>query len=156
MTMPHQKPHRSKQDYSTPPEVLAAVKNRLGIREFALDVAATEENKVCPAFCKDGLLEPWSTRGWNWCNPPFGDIEPWVMKAREEIFRGAQTAVLVPASVGSNWWAIWVDGRAHVWFMNGRIRFVGATGPYPKDTAILLFTSVARGGYEIWDWKGDV
>jgi phage N-6-adenine-methyltransferase len=151
--MPQQKPGRSKQDYRTPPEFLAALKYRLDIEDFTCDVAATAENSVGLSYCEDGLEEPWARSGWNFCNPPYGHITPWVSIAWEETYRHVRTAMLVPASVGANWWANHVDGKAHVLFLNGRLTFQGCTAPYPKDLAVLLYTPYVKGGYEVWNWR---
>lgn len=158
---PQQKPGKSKQDYCTPPQFLAALKRRLGIDDFTIDLAATAKNAVAPIFYDeemDSLTQPWRLgAGWAFCNPPFGHLERWVAKAFIEADNnGAQTAMLVPASTGSNWWHDWVDGCAYITFLNGRIKFVGADGPYPKDCAILLFAPFLHGGSCIWSWKEDV
>lgn len=162
MTMPKQKPGKSKQDYCTPTEFLDAVKNRLMIPEFSWDLAADAENTVSPFGHFDeatnalqqswvgGLGLPYT---WLWLNPPYSDISPWVQKCAEESAKGAHIAVLVPASVGSNWWRDYVHGQAHVIFLNDRIQFVGAEWVYPKDLALLLFTPFCKGGYEVWKWK---
>ena len=156
MPMPAQRPGTSRQDYETPDEVLRAVKRRLSIGDFKVDLAATEQNAICGLWFDDSFKESWHTfGGWCWCNPPFGTITPWVQKAWEESLLGAKVAVLIPASVGSNWWRDWVHEKAHVLFMNGRVKFVGATDMYPKDTALLLYQKSTRGGYEIWDWRAE-
>lgn len=158
--MPKQKPGRSKQDYQTSPEFLQALRRKLGILEFDCDLAADDENHVCPRFYTeedDAFSQTWKLgTGWNFLNPPYGDIEPWVLRAGLMASReDAQTAVLIPASVGSNWWVRAVHGIAHVLFLNGRIQFVGTTGPYPKDCAICLFSPamIGNGGYGVWTWK---
>lgn len=156
--MPAQKPGRSKQTYSTPPELLAAVKKRLCISKFVIDLAADAENAVADVFYTEednALVQPWAFwgNGWCWLNPPFGHLEPWVRKAAEESQNGANIAMLVPASVGANWWKCWVESYAYQSFLNGRITFVGETTPYPKDCAILLFTPWGFLGHEIWRWK---
>lgn len=61
--------------------------------------------------------------------------------------------MLVPASVGANWWFTGVHHEADVHFLNGRIKFVGAKDPYPKDCALLLYHPAATGGYSCWNWK---
>jgi phage N-6-adenine-methyltransferase len=164
-TMPVQKPGRSKQDYGTPPEFLAAVKNRLRIGDFDIDLAATKENAVCPYYYsleegKDSLLQSWQTpepeSGWAWLNPPYADIQPWVHRAHKEAETGAHVAVLIPASVGANWWAECVDPYAYTVFLNGRLTFVGETTPYPKDCALLLYTPWGFKGSEVWNWRRDV
>ncbi len=164
-TMPEQKPGRSKQDYGTPPEFWTVVLDRLGIGSFDIDLAANDENTLSSRFYTaedNALIRPWKIDdGWNWLNPPFGRIAPWVEKAYGELrlFR-AQTAVLVPAAVGSNWWRDWVHEKAHVLFLNGRITFVGASDPYPKDCALLLYSveeaaDIASGdrAYSVWSWQ---
>lgn len=157
-TMPAQKPGKSKQDYATPPEFIAAVKHRLRIEAFVVDLAASAENtKSANYFTKedDALSGDWEGAadhyggGWMWLNPPFADIAPWAKKCKESL--PTRIALLVPAAVGSNWWRDYVDGKAHVLLLNGRISFDGV-GPYPKDCALCLYTAFAQ-GYEVWDWR---
>ena len=154
---PTQKPGRSKQDYATPPEFIAAVVERIG-HHFALDIAASAENTIAEKFyseADDALDESksWVYGEWAWLNPPFGKIAPWVRKASDEADHGVQIAMLVPASVGSNWWSEWVHNRAHVLLLSPRLTFVGHRNPYPKDLALLLYTPYIRGGYDTWRWK---
>lgn len=157
--------YKSTQTYQTPPEFLAALKVRLGIDDFTIDLAASAENKVAPLYydeATDALKPemPWKVgdlKGWAFCNPPFGSLGPWVEKACEESRgHGAKVAMLVPASVGANWWSMFVHNIAEVLLLNGRITFVGASDPYPKDTAILLYDKYWRGGYDVWNWREDV
>lgn len=161
--MPRQKPGKSKQDYGTPKEFLDAVRNRLCIQEFKVDLAATQENRVCPFWhgldngidsLADGVR--WNYNGWAWLNPPFSNITPWAAKAAKEAQRGAHIAMLIPASVGANWWRDWVEAYAYQSFLNGRITFVGETTPYPKDCALLLYTPWQFMGHEIWNWRASV
>jgi phage N-6-adenine-methyltransferase len=162
--MPVQKPGRSKQDYGTPREFISAVKNRLRIEEFSVDLAASAENTVVPGSYFDerfDSLRPevtWNIRPgkWAWLNPPFNRIQPWVAKAAKEASNGAHIAVLVPASVGANWWQDWVETYAYQSFLNGRLTFVGETAPYPKDCALLLYTPWQFVGHEIWTWRASV
>ena len=160
MPMPAQKPGRSKQDYQTPPEFLQAVKQRLHIRDFALDVAASDSNHVAPLYYTEesnGLEMSWTLAGgWIWCNPPYAHIAPWVNKAAHEAANGAQIAMLVPASVGANWWASYVEGYAYQCYLNGRLTFVGETAPYPKDCALLLYHPWGFTGHEIWYWRNNI
>lgn len=157
MNMPAQKPGKSRQDYATPPEFLLAVKERLHIKEFWYDLAAAAENTTALQFyseAEDSLKQEWfAMPGWSWLNPPFGKLEPWVQKAWAAKLLGFQIAVLVPASVGSNWWANWVHEEAHVLFLRPRLQFVGAKDPYPKDLALLLYHPAIHGGYDTWSWK---
>jgi phage N-6-adenine-methyltransferase len=159
MSEPRQKPGRSKQDYGTPPTLLAAVKARLGISRFDCDLAASRENTVAPICITANtdalLLKSWAFGlGWNWINPPFARIAPWVEKAHwQGVQRGVKTAVLIPAGVGSKWWREWVHNRAQVLFLSPRVTFVGCTDPYPKDCALLLYGNGYEGEYECWNWR---
>jgi phage N-6-adenine-methyltransferase len=155
--MPAQKPGSSKQDYCTPPELLRALEKRLNIDFFACDLAASNENHIAEQWYSEeenSLVQSWSDwYGWCFCNPPYADIEPWVRKAYWESKLGAQVAMLLPASVGSNWYRDWVHNKCHVLFMNGRVQFVGAKDLYPKDTMILLYTPYITSGTDVWSWN---
>lgn len=155
-SMPEQKPGRSEQVVETPPDFMKAIKSRLGIHEFAIDLAANKDNAKAHQFYSeddDALIQGWIFNEWCWCNPPYSDIEPWVTKAAIESQKGAKVAMLLPASVGSNWWAKYVSGYAYETFLNGRIRFVGHKSPYPKDLVMLLYAPFLRGGSCVWRWK---
>ncbi len=156
--MPKQKPGRSKQDHRTPPEFLQAVRNFLHISDFYRDLAASPENAVTSRYYTEkdnALAQPWDAPDseWNWLNPPFAKITPWVKRA---YLCQAQIAVLVPAGVGSNWWRDWVDGKARVLLLNGRITFVGQPTCYPKDCCLLLYSRLTVPGYEVWPWRDNV
>lgn len=153
---------KSKQDYQTPEAFIQAVLGRLGIADFAYDLAASPENFQSTAGYyneeQNSLAQNWAESfkydTWLWLNPPFSDIRPWVEKCWKESEAGAKIAVLVPASVGSNWWQEFVHHKAHVLMLNDRIQFVGAKWVYPKDCGLLLYTPFIRqGGYESWAWK---
>lgn len=153
--MPRQKPGRSVQDYQTPTAFLDAVKHKLGIVEFSIDLAADEINTAADRWYDaelNALLQTWGGfGGWAWCNPPFATLDPWVQKAWTSS-RDAQVAMLVPAGVGSNWWARYVDQKARVLLLNGRITFVGQPTCYPKDCCLLLYGPTTLPGYEVWTW----
>lgn len=156
---PAQKPGRSKQDYQTPPEFLAAVKRRFGIREFAIDLAADADNAAAPIWYNeeaDALTQPWGPveggHRWSWCNPPFAKLAPWVEKAWTESRAGAHVLMLVPAGVGANWWRDFVHGKAFVLLLNGRLTFVGEPTCYPKDCCLLIYGPDVAPGYDVWSW----
>lgn len=151
--MPEQKPGRSKQDYETPAEFIEAVKSRLNISRFEVDLAASGNNAKAAVYIDEetNSLEQcwidWTGPGWAWLNPPFGHIEPWARKCAKS---GIKIAFLVPAGVGANWFRDWVDGKALVLFLNGRLSFDGIA-PYPKDCILCLYG--VEPGYEVWDWR---
>jgi phage N-6-adenine-methyltransferase len=164
MSIPAQKPGRSKQDYGTPKELLNAVRKRLRIENFFLDIAASADNAVCDNYLteENDALSPvydWLSadhpyyQEWAWLNPPYSNIEPWVMKASQQARKGANIVMLVPASVGANWWAEWVAPYAYQTHLNGRLKFVGCEDFYPKDCSLLLYTPWGFTGHEIWTWQ---
>lgn len=162
MSPPIQKPGRSKQDYATPADFIAAAKRRLGIREFAHDFAADASNAKAATFFdaqRDALSVPhWSDScgdGWGWLNPPFSIIGPWAEKCRETKHDGGSLAFLVPAGVGANWFRDYVDGQARVLLLNGRLAFMPdkPTWLYPKDCILCLYSPRVAPGYEVWSWR---
>jgi DNA (cytosine-5)-methyltransferase 1 len=158
MPVPKQKPGRSKQDYQTPEAFLIALTRKLDIGNFKTDLAASHDNAVAGFYFteeEDSLKQDWTSLppGWAFLNPPFSDIEPWVKKAWES--RPAKIAILIPASVGSNWWRDWVHLKCQVLFLNGRLAFIPDQphALYPKDCALLLYSQNHEVGYRIWTWK---
>jgi phage N-6-adenine-methyltransferase len=153
--MPVQKPGRSKQDYATPRVFLDAVEKRFGRLEF--DLAATAANRVATRYFgpgardgEDALKRDWPKLGRLWLNPPFGHIEPWADRCARWKSKGGRIFFLVPASVGSNWYARHVYDKARVIFLNGRLSFDGKD-PYPKDLILACYGE--RPGYEVWRWN---
>lgn len=158
MAMPKQKPGNSRQNYGTPENFLNAVKKFLRIKRFQLDIAADAQNTVAKRYFTEednAFAQPtWKVKGWSWLNPPFSQIAPWVERcAYEKTAYGASIAVLVPASVGANWWKEHVHGKAFALFLNGRITFVGEADPYIKDCTLLLYSPLIQPGYDVWSWN---
>lgn len=159
--MPAQKPGLSEQVVRTPWQFIEAVEKRLAIDSFDIDLAGDAENSVVNE--PDNVITEemnslapevsWKAEGWSWLNPPYSNIEPWVKKATFQSLSGAKIAMLVPASVGANWWRQWVNQFAYVTYLNGRITFVGHTAPYPKDLALLLYAPFLEGGSCNWRWR---
>lgn len=159
--MAEPKHHRgeSKQDYCTPDEFLDAVRTYLNILEFDCDLAASDDNCVClPYFTEkmNSIGQNWKIGdGYNWCNPPFENIQEWVKKAGMEWqFHQARTIMLLPAGVGSNWFRDYCHNITWVLFLNGRITFKGAPTCYPKDCMLVVW-GAGRVGYDIWSWRQD-
>lgn len=97
MAQPQQRRGRSKQDYRTPVEFLIATKAFLGIEDFDWDLAADDENAVTDHYYsveEDALTRPWRLGdGWNWLNPPFAFLRPWVERAYLQMLTArAQTS----------------------------------------------------------------
>ena len=114
------------------------------IFNFSLDACALPENAKCESYYTpkdDGLSKPW--RGGVWCNPPYGrEILSWVKKAYEESQKEYNSFVLMllPARTDTKWWWDWVQGKATLFFIKGRVKFgdhnVGA--PFPSVLALYM------------------
>jgi phage N-6-adenine-methyltransferase len=150
--MPEQKPGRSKQDYSTPRELIDAVCARFGSLQF--DLAATRRNSIVPdrffSPRDNSLAQDWRKLKQErlWLNPPFGDIEPWAKKCAETV--GKKIFFLVPASVGSNWYKNYVHDVSSVYFLSPRLSFDGKNS-YPKDVLLACYGGRV-GHHECWRW----
>lgn len=148
-TMPKQKPGKSKQNYRTPKEFLNAALRYVQATSWTFDFASDRSNHVASAYWTektDSLSKQskeWAAHigvGWGWLNPPYADIEPWVIKCALLNNRHRKIAFLVPASVGSNWYRDYIDQEpgVEVLFCSPRISFDGKA-PYPKDCMLVLF-----------------
>ena len=114
------------------------------IFNFSLDACALPENAKCESYYTpkdDGLSKPWM--GGVWCNPPYGrEISSWVKKAYEEPQKEYNNFVLMllPARTDTKWWWDWVQGKATLFFVKGRVKFgdhnVGA--PFPSVLALYM------------------
>jgi phage N-6-adenine-methyltransferase len=151
--MPKQAPGKSKQDYETPSELLRAVERRFG--RLHVDLAARPDNAKAPRFVtpeRDSLKVDWSAEFWGsrcWLNPEFADIAPWAAKCSTS--RGLHIFLLTPASIGANWFAEHVHGKAVVLGLSPRLTFVGASDPYPKDCMLSIF-GFGVAGFDVWRW----
>jgi phage N-6-adenine-methyltransferase len=152
---PPQKPGKSKQDYETPDEFIRAVEARFG--PLNIDLAAREDNtKVKGAFIPpevNSLEVDWRQfKGNGWLNPEFSNISPWVERASRYAGPSLKVFVLVPAAVGSNWYAEHVHGKALVLALAPRMVFVGEKQGYIKDL-ILCCYGFGVTGFDLWVWK---
>jgi phage N-6-adenine-methyltransferase len=154
MNAPIQKPGKSRQDFPTPKDLLDAIARRFGTIDF--DLAARADNTVAPSFYspeQDSLIQPWSLPGIRvaFLNPEFANIEPWAAKCASCCLLSRWTLLLVPASIGSNWFTNHVNGKALVLGLNPRISFDGKA-PYPKDCLLACF-GFGASGFDVWRWK---
>jgi phage N-6-adenine-methyltransferase len=146
----------SRQDWGTPPEFIEAVEKRFG--RIGLDLAATQDNRVCPVFCgpggfpEDSLKLNWNECSGNlWLNPPFDSIAKFSGKMCNECRdRRGFSLLLVPASVDANWFRR-CEENGFVLILEDRLKFVGSADPYPKGLALIVFGFglVGRGR---WHW----
>jgi hypothetical protein len=111
----------------------------------------------------------------SWLNPPFKKIKPWVKKCSEgtsiydaegnELNKGTRILSLLPAAVGSEWFAKYVEGKAAVYFLRPRIAFVDPrtgepfinpkTGkPVGINRDCMLVDWAGPNMMTSWRWKG--
>ena len=164
--MPEQKPGRSEQVVVTPWALIDAVERRFGAIVF--DLAASKGNARVRAgeHCyfgqeQNSLGQHWANlRGNLWLNPPYGKtdeaphgIADWASKCAESAKFGdpRKIPLLIPAGVGSNWFANHIYKKALVLFLQGRVTFEGHTQCYPKDLMICCYGE--KPGIEVWDWR---
>lgn len=148
-----------KDERYTLPDTMAQCMRLARVDGWDLDVAACEAAHHAPRWyskAEDGLSRRWFGRVW--CNPPFSDVKPWLLKARQELwsyFPPEVVAMLLPANRAEQpWWqelvepyrdqeplAGWPRLRTH--FLPKRIRFgspeqpSGITGS-PEFGCVLL------------------
>ena len=160
-SMPKQRPGDSKQDYQTPPEFLEAVARRFG--RITWDLAALPETAAARGFFSphhlNATLVDWTEhlgpRDVAWLNPPFGKIGSiWLPLVSKWLPRipGLKVLALLPASVGSEWFAEHCNGRAMNLGLSPRMTFVGEKDPYPKDLMLSCFGYGVH-GFDCWRWQ---
>jgi phage N-6-adenine-methyltransferase len=125
-------------EWPTPRPFFAKLHRRYG---FTLDPCATPENATCPLYFtkeQNGLLQNWGTHR-VFCNPPYGRaIGQWARKCFEASQLGALVVLFVPSRTDTKWFHDWVQGKAEVKFIRGRMRFgnAEASAPFPSMLAV--------------------
>lgn len=108
---------------------------------FTLDAAASDENAKCARYFtkeQDGLAQDWT--GVVWCNPPYGrEVGRWVAKAAGSAEKGAVVVMLLPARTDTRWFHDYINGRAEVRFVKGRLKFGGAKNSAPFPSMVVVF-----------------
>jgi hypothetical protein len=156
--------HRSKQEVETPPDLMRAIAKRFAAPDWDLACSVdlgsgTTNMKADKGFdlACNSLKQDWTTcDGTLFLNPPFAKIGPWARKCRESAaatHRFDRILMLVPASVGSNWFADDVHGHAFVHALVGRVRFVTHKAGFPKDLILAEYGRFT--GFDCWRWKVD-
>lgn len=104
---------------------------------FTVDAAASKENAKLPRYwtVQDSAFDQewWGER--IYINPPFSNIEPWVMKAHEVSLMTPLVVMVVPANrTEQPWWQTWIEpyrdngGRLRTEFVAKRVKFVHPEG----------------------------
>lgn len=129
-------------DWATPPDLFAKYDEEF---YFTLDAAARHDNAKCARYLgplDDALT--YDKLDWReevvWLNPPYdASLARWVERASYWASKGATVCCLIPAHTDTRWWHKYVEGRAEVRFIKGRIRFVGAPYNAPFPSCLIVF-----------------
>lgn len=109
---------------------------------FDLDPCASHDNHKCDLYYTaedDGLSKNWG--GYRvFCNPPYSNIKAWIRKCFQEGHKPNTVVVaLVPSRTDTQWWQNYVQHRAEVRFVCGRLRFGGSKSNAPFPSAIVIY-----------------
>jgi phage N-6-adenine-methyltransferase len=126
-------------DWETPQWLFDALNT---VWRFDLDVCATPENAKCSKYYTpqdNGLIQPWEGRCW--MNPPYGrEIRKWAEKAFREFEAGSAITVgLLPVRTDAIWWHAFVQGKARVDYLRGRLQYEGAQHNAPFPSALVYW-----------------
>lgn len=157
-------------DIWTPQVFIDAVEHNWG--PLTVDLAATTASAKAEVYIPpsvDSLTQDWDYdyyrkyRGFMWLNPPYSNIAPWAAKCAATYRHNEQVEIflLVPASIGANWF--W----DHVWdyatvYSVGRMVFDNCfdklgqpvTTPYPKDLILAHYTNTTPSRVlQRWPWR---
>jgi phage N-6-adenine-methyltransferase len=134
-----------REDWGTPLDLYDSLNEYF---DFAVDLAATEENALAPEYVVDFFKEDWKSmrdyeNKWCWCNPPYGTkgVGEWVKHVVEV---GCNCVMLIPASVGADWWQNVWNGAARICFVRGRLAFQGAPHGAMFDSALVVFRQLGE------------
>ena len=124
-------------EWSTPQDFFNELANEF---HFTLDPCATKENAKCKRFFtekEDGLVQSWQGER-VFCNPPYGRvIGKWVEKCATG---GAEiTVALLPSRTDTSWWHDFIQDKAEVRFIRGRLKFGGSKNSAPFPSVVVIF-----------------
>jgi site-specific DNA-methyltransferase (adenine-specific) len=128
------------EEWPTPRALFAKLNRHF---RFTLDPCATPDNATCPLYFtkeQDGLKQDWGTHR-VFCNPPYGTmIGAWARKCFQASRDGALVVLLVPARTDTNRYHRWMQDKAKLHFVPGRLRFgkANTSAPFPSMLAIYL------------------
>lgn len=166
-------PAQEKDEWRTDPVLFALLDEEF---DFHIDVAATEENHLCPLYYDkedDALARPWVIPNRIvhrvFCNPPFSRAGDFLLKGREEAKKGAICVFLVRADgIETKWWRDGVlsledEQNTRIYSPAYQIRFLSPRVNYlrPDGTKAsgVTFPSaiIVMGLYDPdvywWNWK---
>lgn len=123
-------------EYGTPISLLRSAMFQFDVLPF-LDVCTTDVHAKFQNYftIKDDAL----TKEWNYdffMNPPYSKVKEFVKYAHEQHKKHNVTAlILTYAKTDTKWWHEFVEGKAEVHFIKGRVKFYDSQGILTKNSA---------------------
>lgn len=110
---------------------------------FTLDPCANEYNHKCDKWYgkeDNGLLQDWGGHR-VFCNPPYGrEIIKWVRKAYYESHKdNTLVCMLIPARTDTKYFHDYIQHRAEVRFIRGRLKFGSSENAAPFPTMLVIW-----------------
>lgn len=123
--------NKSKTDvWATPPDLLEELRQEFG-----------ELYDPCPVVKEfrmfDALGSSWGQR--NFINPPYSEWGKWVKKGYEESLKGKLCIFLLPVRTDTEAFHSYINGKAEIRFIKGRLRFGNSPDPAPFPSMIVIF-----------------
>jgi phage N-6-adenine-methyltransferase len=166
LTGPSIKRGQSSGDIWTPWKFIHAVEARFGMLSIDLAASGPRSAKALRYITPedDSLKQDWAIMldgGLGWDNCPYSNIAPWASKHAAQSQLGARTLLIVPGSIGANWYWDFVEPYSNVYSV-GRMVFDNCfdkdgklvTTVYPKDLILCHYDkSQPRKKMERWRWR---
>lgn len=154
-------PDAIRQKWQTPRWLFDWAAKRFGV--FGIDVAAEKENALCDVYLdektdalKDGV--DWGAEGGlAWCNPPYAEPLPWIVKAIQQAKdRDVTTVFLLNSDASTAWFKKALDAASLVIHItsdgenSGRVAFVkagtGAAGKKNSKPSVMFVIKPKKRG----------
>lgn len=128
-----------------------AVQSLVDMLPTADDATAREIRKVLKAVYRE---PPQHLPGRAYVNPPFSDLEPWMLWCAERGAAGNPTLGLWPVRPGNAWWIPACKG-AEITFLSARFAFEGYKAAHPEDLVLVAWNCQVPnlGKWETGRWK---
>jgi len=137
-------------NYGTPKKFLQAAFLKYDIHPI-VDVCATQKNTKCRQYYtikNSALHKEW--KGPFFMNPPYSQISLFMAKAyAQHKLNNLDGMILTYSKTDTKWWHDYVEGKAEIHFIKGRIKFLDSenhltkySAPYPS--CFLIYRSVKK------------
>jgi len=155
---------KSSGDIWTPWEFIRAVEKKFGPLTIDLAASGPQGAKASEFITpeQDSFSFKWHEfLGLSWLNCEYGNIAPWAHKCADESLAGWRGLLLVPGSIGANWYWDYAEPYSNVYSV-GRMVFDNCFGkdgnlvttPYPKDLILCHYDwSQPRQKMQRWRWR---